>query len=324
MEGGKAMFVRNEVNSAMLTDVHAKAFVIHTDGTDSGDTVNIYKYINDVSTVVTKHNDFVEYAKNCIVADIVTDAAGSATQGYTCKVNNVTTSSLKTSYIDLNNSIRFATYSFNASNNITGSEVAASNQLFVLDINTDSTQPLNAGDMYLEKVHAHDFFLHDGGKTSSPGVSMLQLYNDASILSKLVYQDSSSNDQKREFYIDTKRIKSREITVNTTLSDQPKCVITNNKIAFCNNKSDIEYIQLDNTSTGGLLFNGDLTTKHGNVNVEDGSVNVNGNITCEKLLVRFNGGHVDIIEVFSQLLGIERTGSSTNASTGASGGKSGS
>ena len=94
MEGGKAMFVRNEVNSAMLTDVHAKAFIIHTDGTDSGDTVNIYKYINDVSTVVTKHDSFVEYAKNCIVADIVTDAAGSATQGYTCKVNNVTTSSV--------------------------------------------------------------------------------------------------------------------------------------------------------------------------------------------------------------------------------------
>ena len=318
------MYVRNEVNSAMLTDVHSKAFIVHTDGTDSGDTVNIYKYINDVSTVVTKHDSFVEYAKNCIVADIVTDAAGSATQGYTCKVNNVTTSSLKTSYIDLNNSIRFATYSFNASTGVnTGSDVAASNQLFVLDINTDSNQPLNAGDMYLEKVHAHDFILHDGGKTSSPGVSMLQLYNDASLLSGIVHQDSGSNDQKREFYIDTKRIKSREITVNTTLSDQPKCVITNNKIAFCNNKSDIEYIQLDNTSTGGLLFNGDLTTKHGNVNVEDGSVNVNGNITCEKLLVRFNGGHVDIIEVFSQLLGINREDGNTGAS-GGGGGTSGS
>ena len=325
MEGGKAMYVRNEVNSAMLTDVHSKAFIVHTDGTDSGDTVNIYKYINDVSTVVTKHDSFVEYAKNCIVADIVTDAAGSATQGYTCKVNNVTTSSLKTSYIDLNNSIRFATYSFNASTGVnTGSDVAASNQLFVLDINTDSTQPLNAGDMYLEKVHAHDFFLHDGGKTSSPGVSMLQLYNDASILSKIVYQDSSSNDQKREFYIDTNRIQSREITVNVTTPNQEKCVITNNSISFCNDTSAIEYIRLDNKSTGGLKFYGDLTTEHGNVNVENGSINVNGNITCEKLLVKFNGGHVDIIEVFSQLLGIERTDSSTNASTGASGGISGS
>ena len=122
------MYVRNEVNSAMLTDVHSKAFIVHTDGTDSGDTVNIYKYINDVSTVVTKHNDFVKYAKNCIVADIVTDAAGSATPGYTCKVNNVTTSSLKTSYIDLNNSIRFATYSVNSSNGANaGDDVAASN-----------------------------------------------------------------------------------------------------------------------------------------------------------------------------------------------------
>ena len=322
MKGRKAMYVRNEVNSAMLTDVHSKAFIVHTDGTDSGDTVNIYKYINDVSAVVTRHNSFVEYAKNCIVADIVTDAAGSATQGYTCKVNNVTTSSLKTSYIDLNNSIRFATYSFNASNNITGSEVAASNQLFVLDINTDSNQPLNAGDMYLEKVHAHDFILHDGGKTSSPGVSMLQLYNDASILSGIVHLDSSLDDPNRKFYIDTNRIQSREITVNATASNQAKCVITNNNISFCNDTSAIEYIQLDSDS-GGLRFKGDLITKHGNVNVEDGSVNVNGNITCEKLLVRFNGGHVDIIEVFSQLLGINREDGSTNASTGASGGSTG-
>lgn len=328
MEGGQAMYVRNEVNSAMLTDVHSKAFIVHTDGTDSGETVNIYKYINDVSTVVTKHDSFVEYAKNCIVADIVTDAAGSATLGFTCKVNNVTTSSLKTNYIDLNNSIRFATYSVNSSNGAnTSNEVAASNELFVLDINTiDSSQPLGAGNMWLEKVHAYDFFLHDDGATSSPGISMLQLYNDASILSKLVYQDSSSsNDQNREFYIDAKRIKSREITVNTTLSNQPKCVITNNKIAFTNGTDDdIESIQLDNTSTGGLLFNGNLTTKEGNVYVKDGSVNVNGNITCEKLLVRFNGGYVDIIEVFSQLLGIERTDSSTNASPGTSGGTSGS
>ena len=244
MEGGKAMFVRNEVNSAMLTDVHAKAFVIHTDGTDSGDTVNIYKYINDVSTVVTKHDSFVEYAKNCIVADIVTDAAGSATPGYTCKVNNVTTSSLKTSYIDLNNSIRFATYSFNASNNVIGSEVAASNQLFVLDINTDSNQPLNAGDMYLEKVHAYDFFLHKDGTTSSPAISMLQLYNDASILSKIaVYETDESNEKNIKFYIDTDSIKSRGITVNHTEASQAKCVITNNKIAFRNNNSDIAYIQ---------------------------------------------------------------------------------
>ena len=251
MEGGQAMYVRNEVNSAMLTDVHSKAFIVHTDGSDSGDTVNIYKYINDVSTVVTKHNDFVKYAKNCIVADIVTDAAGSATPGYTCKVNNVTTSSLKTSYIDLNNSIRFATFSFNASNNLIGSEVAASNQLFVLDINTDSsTQPLNAGDMYLEKVHAHDFFLHDGGKTSSPGVSMLQLYKDASILSNIAHETDDSNENNRKFYIDTDNIQSREIIVNDTVPNQAKCVITNNKIAFRNNTSDIAYIKLSDTYNG--------------------------------------------------------------------------
>ena len=296
MEGGKAMFVRNEVNSAMLTDVHAKAFVIHTDGTDSGDTVNIYKYINDVSAVVTKHNDFVEYAKNCIVADIVTDAAGAATQGHTCKVNNVTTSSVKTSYIDLNNSIRFATYSFNASNNMTGSEVAASNQLFVLDINTNSTQHLDKGNMFLEKVHAYDFFLHDGGTTSSPGISMLQLYNDASALSGIVHVDNSSTGQNKKFYIDTDRIQSREIRVNATAADQAKCVITNNKIAFRNNNSDIAYIQLSDTSNGGLTFKGDLTTS-GNINANSGV------ITCNKLLVKFNGGYADIIEVFSSLLG---------------------
>ena len=289
MEGGQAMYVRNEVNSAMLTDVHSKAFIVHTDGSDSGDTVNIYKYINDVSTVVTKHNDFVKYAKNCIVADIVTDAAGSATPGYTCKVNNVTTSSLKTSYIDLNNSIRFATYSFNASNNVIGSEVAASNQLFVLDINTDSsTQPLNAGDMYLEKVHAYDFFLHKDGTTSSPAISMLQLYNDASLLSGIVHQDSN-----KQFYIDTDNIQSRGITVNHTDANQAKCVITNNKIAFRNNTSDMAYIQL---SDNGLTFKGDLTTS--------GSINaIDGVITCNKLLVKFNGGYADIIEVLSTLLG---------------------
>ena len=288
MEGGQAMYVRNEVNSAMLTDVHSKAFIVHTDGSDSGDTVNIYKYINDVSTVVTKHNDFVKYAKNCIVADIVTDAAGSATPGYTCKVNNVTTSSLKTSYIDLNNSIRFATYSFNASNNVIGSEVAASNQLFVLDINTDSNQPLNAGDMYLEKVHAYDFFLHKDGTTSSPAISMLQLYNDASLLSGIVHQDSN-----KQFYIDTDNIQSRGITVNHTDANQAKCVITNNKIAFRNNTSDMAYIQL---SDNGLTFKGDLTTS--------GSINaIDGVITCNKLLVKFNGGYADIIEVLSTLLG---------------------
>ena len=263
MEGGKAMFVRNEVNSAMLTDVHAKAFVIHTDGTDSGDTVNIYKYINDVSTVVTKHDSFVEYAKNCIVADIVTDAAGSATQGFTCKVNNVTTSSVKTSYIDLNNSIRFATYSFNASDGVNiGSDVAASNQLFVLDINTDSNQSLDAGNMVLEKVHAYDYFIHVDGTTSSPGISMLQLYNDASLLSGIVHLDSTSYDQNRSFYIDTDKIQSREISVNATAANQAKCVITNNKIAFSTNGTDdIEYIQLDNLSAGGLKFKGDLTTE---------------------------------------------------------------
>ena len=262
MEGGKAMFVRNEVNSAMLTDVHSKAFIVHTDGTDSGDTVNIYKYINDVSAVVTKHNDFVEYAKNCIVADIVTDAAGAATQGYTCKVNNVTTSSVKTSYIDLNNSIRFATYSVNASNGANiSNDVAATNELFVLDINTNSTQHLDKGNMFLEKVHAYDFFLHDGGKTSSPGISMLQLYNDASALSGIVHVDNSSTDQNKKFYIDTDRIQSREIRVNAIAADQAKCVITNNKIAFSNGTNDIEYIQLDNLSAGGLKFKGDLTTE---------------------------------------------------------------
>ena len=262
MEGGKAMFVRNEVNSAMLTDVHSKAFIVHTDGTDSGDTVNIYKYINDVSAVVTKHADFVEYAKNCIVADIVTDAAGAATQGYTCKVNNVTTSSVKTSYIDLNNSIRFATYSVNASNGANiSNDVAATNELFVLDINTNSTQHLDKGNMFLEKVHAYDFFLHDGGKTSSPGISMLQLYNDASALSGIVHVDNSSTDQNKKFYIDTDRIQSREIRVNAIAADQAKCVITNNKIAFSNGTNDIEYIQLDNLSAGGLKFKGDLTTE---------------------------------------------------------------
>ena len=309
MEGGQAMYVRNEVNSAMLTDVHSKAFIVHTDGTDSGDTVNIYKYINDVSTVVTKHDSFVEYAKNCIVADIVTDAAGSATQGYTCKVNNVTTSSVKTSYIDLNNSIRFATYSVNSSNGANiSSDVAASNELFVLDINTNSTQPLDKGNMVLEKVHAYDFFLHDGGKTSSPGISMLQLYNDASVLSNIAHETDDSTEQNRKFYIDTDRIQSRQISVNATAADQAKCVITNNKIAFSNGANDIEYIQLDNLSTGGLKFNGDLTTEKGSLYVKKGSVYAeNGTVKCGKLLVKYNGGYVDIIEVFSQLLGINRT-----------------
>ena len=308
MEGGQAMYVRNEVNSAMLTDVHAKAFVIHTDGTDSGDTVNIYKYINDVSTVVTKHDSFVEYAKNCIVADIVTDAAGSATQGYTCKVNNVTTSSVKTSYIDLNNSIRFATYSVNSSNGANiSSDVAASNELFVLDINTNESQALDAGSMWLEKVHAHDFFLHNGGTTSSPGISMLQLYNDASILSNLAHETDDSNEQNKKFVIDTDRIQSRQISVNATAANQAICVITNNKIAFSNGTSDIEYIQLDK-DTGGLKFNGDLTTDNGDLYVKKGSVYAdNGEVRCNKLLVKYNGGYVDIIEVFSQMLGINRT-----------------
>ena len=310
MEGGKAMYVRNEVNSAMLTDVHSKAFIVHTDGTDSGETVNIYKYINDVSTVVTKHDSFVEYAKNCIVADIVTDAAGAATQGYTCKVNNVTTSSVKTSYIDLNNSIRFATYSVNASNGANiSNDVAATNELFVLDINTNSTQPLDKGNMVLEKVHAYDFFLHDGGKTSSPGISMLQLYNDASVLSNIAHETDDSTEQNRKFYIDTDRIQSRQISVNATAANQAKCVITNNKIAFSTNGTDdIEYIQLDNLSTGGLKFNGDLTTEKGSLYVKKGSVYAeNGTVKCGKLLVKYNGGYVDIIEVFSQLLGINRT-----------------
>ena len=294
------MYVRNEVNSAMLTDVHSKAFIVHTDGTDSGDTVNIYKYINDVSTVVTKHNDFVEYAKNCIVADIVTDAAGAATQGYTCKVNNVTTSSVKTSYIDLNNSIRFATYSVNSSNGANiSSDVAASNELFVLDINTNESQALDAGSMWLEKVHAHDFFIHSGGATSSPGISMLQLYNDASILSNIAHETDESNEQNRQFVIDTEKIQSREITVNSTAANQAKCVISNNRIDFCNDTSAIESIQLE-SDTGGLKFKGNLTTDK-NINAE------NGTIKCDKLLVKYNGGYVDIIEVFSQLLGINRT-----------------
>lgn len=294
------MYVRNEVNTAMLTDVHSKAFIVHTDGTDSGDTVNIYKYISDVSTVVTKHNDFVEYAKKCIVADIVTDAAGSATQGFTCKVNNVTTTSVKTSYIDLNNSIRFATFSFNESedgNNKIGNEVSATNQLFVLDINTNDSSSLGGGGMLLEKVHAYDVFLHDGGSTSSKPISMLQLYKDASFLSGIVHIDGSLGDTNRTSYIDINGIQSRGITVNHTEPNQAKCVITNNKIAFSNaTNSDIEYIQLSNTSTGGLTFKGNLTTS-GNINANDGV------ITCNKLLVKFNSGYADIIEVLSSLLG---------------------
>ena len=312
MEGGKAMFVRNEVNSAMLTDVHAKAFIIHTDGTDSGDTVNIYKYINDVSTVVTKHNSFVEYAKDCIVADIVTDATGSTTQGYTCKVDNVTTSSVKTSYIDLNNSIRFATFSFNESDGNIGNEVSATNQLFVLDINTnDSSQQISAGNMHLEKVHAYDFFIHDGGSTSSPGISMLQLYNDASILSNIAHETDDSNEQNRKFVIDTDKIQSREISVNATASNQAKCVIANNRIDFYNDTSTnaIESIQLD-SDTGGLKIKGNLTTEHGSIYAE------NGVIKCKKIFVEYNGIPTDIIAVFSTLLGINREDTSTGASGG--------
>ena len=165
--------------------------------------------------------------------------------------------------------------------------------------------------MWLEKVHAYDFFLHDDGATSSPGLSMLQLYKDVSILSNIAHQDSSSNDQNREFYIDTDRIQSREISVNATASNQAKCVIANNKIAFRNNTSDIAYIQLSDTSNGGLTFKGDLTTS--------GSINANdGNIRCNKLFVKYNGGYVDIIEVFSQMLGIKRTDSSTDTSVDSS------
>ena len=319
MEGGKAMFVRNAVNVGMLTDIHSKAFIVHTDGTDSGETVNIYKYIHDVSTVVSKHDSFVEYAQKCIVQDIATDAGGAAPQGYTCKVNNVTTTTVKTNYIDLNNSIRFATYSVNSSNGANaGNDVAASNQLFVLDINTnDSSQPLGAGNMHLEKVHAHDFFIHDGGSTASPGLSMLQLYNDASILSKIaVYETDESNEKNIKFYIDVDSIKSRGIIVNHTEPNAGKCVITNNKIAFRNNTSDIAYIQLSDASNGGLTFKGDLTTS-GSINANDGV------ITCNKLLVKYNGGYVDIIEVFSQMLGINREDTSTDSSTDTSTGTSG-
>ena len=164
--------------------------------------------------------------------------------------------------------------------------------------------------MWLEKVHAYDFFLHDDGATSSPGISMLQLYKDASLLSGIVHVDSSSNDQNREFYIDTDRIQSREISVNATASNQAKCVIANNKIAFRNNTSDIAYIQLSETYNG-LTFKGDLTTS--------GSINaIAGVITCNKLLVKYNDGYVDIIEVFSQMLGIERTDSSTDTSADSS------
>ena len=206
MEGGKAMFVRNAVNVGMLTDIHSKAFIVHTDGTDSGETVNIYKYIHDVSTVVSKHDSFVEYAQKCIVQDIATDASGATTKGYSCKVNNVTAATVKTRYIDLNDSIRFATYSVNTSN-----------ELFVLDINTTDSSSLGTGNMCLEKVHAHDFFIHDGGSTASPGLSMLQLYNDASILSKIaVYQTDDSAEKNIKFYIDVDSIKSRGIIVNLT------------------------------------------------------------------------------------------------------------
>ena len=117
---------------------------------------------------------------------------------------------------------------------------------------------------------------------------MLQLYNDASLLSGIVHQDSN-----KQFYIDTDNIQSRGITVNHTDANQAKCVITNNKIAFRNNTSDMAYIQL---SDNGLTFKGDLTTS--------GSINaIDGVITCNKLLVKFNGGYADIIEVLSTLLG---------------------
>ena len=155
--------------------------------------------------------------------------------------------------------------------------------------------------MILEKVHAYDFFLHDDGATSSPGISMLQLYKDASILSNLAHETDDSTEQIRKFIIDTDKIQSRQISVNATAESQPKCVISNNRIDFCNDTSTgaIESIQLESDS-GGLKIKGNLTTDK-NINAE------NGTIKCNKLLVKYNGGYVDIIEVFSQMLGVNRT-----------------
>ena len=130
---------------------------------------------------------------------------------------------------------------------------------------------------------------------------MLQLYNDASFLSNIAYETDDSTELIRKFIIDTDKIQSREITVNATAESQPKCVISNNRIDFCNDTSTsaIESIQLE-SDTGGLKFKGNLTTDK-NINAE------NGTIKCDKLLVKYNGGYVDIIEVFSQMLGINRT-----------------
>ena len=60
-----------------------------------------------------------------------------------------------------------------------------------------------------------------------------------------------------------------------------------------------------------MKFKGSLTTDK-NINAE------NGTIKCDKLLVKYNGGYVDIIEVFSQMLGIKRTDSSIDSSTDSS------
>ena len=65
-----------------------------------------------------------------------------------------------------------------------------------------------------------------------------------------------------------------------------------------------------------MKFKGNLTTD-GNVNAEKGTVK------CDKLLVKYNGGYVDIIEVFSQMLGINREDTSTDSSTDTSTGTSG-
>ena len=74
-------------------------------------------------------------------------------------------------------------------------------------------------------------------------------------------------------------------------------------------------MQLDK-DTGGLLFNGNLTTEHGSVYVKDGSVNVNGDITCKKLFVDYNGSPTDIITVFSIMLGSNRKDTSTGTTGG--------
>ena len=85
-------------------------------------------------------------------------------------------------------------------------------------------------------------------------------------------------------------------------------LIPNSRIAFRNNTSDIEYIQLDNLNSGGLKCKGDLTTEEGSVYVNEGNIYAeNGVIKCKKIFVEYNGIPTDIIEVFSTLLGIKRT-----------------